>query len=295
MVNEETLPLKRQYGPYVCYRIIGMGESNIVYRAKHTETDERFAVRVIRLTSHEKSETIIEECMEELQSLKLIESEYLVPTLNFGAEGHTLYIAMKDMRGETLMHRQKAFPNLLPSLGEVGAVLERLSLALDQIHHLGMIHGQLEPRNILFDEDGKAYLGDVGLARLLKIIFKLGSSNSFTMSKYSAPEVWLGERPSPASDQYALACIIYQMITGRPPFEGNSVFDLMIRHRDEIIELPHYHRENVPVALTMPLLRALAKQADQRFPKAIKFHEEYMQSIRGFEGKSTDYFTKPIY
>jgi len=293
--NEETLPLKRQYGPYMCYRIIGMGESNIVYRAKHTDTKQSFALRVIRLTSHENTESIIEECMEELESLKLIESDYIVPTLDFGTEQHSLYIAMRDMRGETLMHRQKAFPTLQPSLGEVGDVLERLSLALDQVHLLGMIHGQLEPRNILFDEEGKAYLGDVGLARLLKIIFKLGSSNSFTMSKYSAPEVWVGERPSPASDQYALACIVYQMITGKPPFEGNSVFDLMIRHRDDIIELPHYHRENVPVALTMPLLRALAKQPDQRFPKAIKFHEEYTQAIRGFEGKSSDYFTKNIY
>jgi len=294
MVDDKTLPLKREYGPYLCYQIIGMGENSIVYRARHKDTREKVAVRIIRLAATEETPAIIDECTEELEALQAVESDYIVPILDYGTDAHSLYIAMGDMQGETLMHRRKAMPDDLPSLAETAAVLERIAMGLDEVHLLGMIHGQLEPRNILFDAEGNAYLGDVGLSRLMKIIFKLGASNSFTMSKYSAPEVWEGERPRPASDQYSLACIAYELITGRPPFSGSSVFDLMMQHREEIIELPHYIRDNVPVALTMPLLHAMAKQPEQRYANVQAFHQEFRRAIRGYEGDATDYFTKPV-
>lgn len=294
MVDDKTLPLKREYGPYLCYQIIGMGENSIVYRARHRKTREKFAVRVVRITATDEAESIIADCKEELKALQAVESEYIVPIKDFGTDAYSLYIAMGDMQGETLMHRRKEFPDDLPSLAETAEMLHRIAIALDEIHLLGMIHGQLEPRNILFDAEGKAYLGDVGLSRLLKIIFKLGASNSFTMSKYSAPEVWEGERPRPASDQYSLACIAYELVTGRPPFVGSSVFDLMMQHREDIIELPHYVRGNLPVALTMPLLHAMAKNPEQRYSNVQYFYKEFLQSIKGYEGEATNYFTKPV-
>jgi serine/threonine protein kinase len=179
----------------------------------------------------------------------------------------------------------------LPSPGEVVEMLERVADALDGLHSEDMVHGQVEPRNIMFDEHGLAYLADIGLTRLLKIIYSLDATNSFNTNKYTAPELWDGQRPLPATDQYSLACIAYELITGRPPFDAPTIFGLMKQHTDDVVLPPHYVRDGIPADLALPFWQAMAKPPERRYHNIYAFVEEVRQAVADKEGSPTGFFT----
>ena len=138
---------------------------------------------------------------------------------------------MDILNGGTLEQRMKTRMSdennkVLPTIADVLHMTERLAIALDALHQLNMVHGQIQPHSIMFDDRGNAFLTEIGLTRIMKIIYNLDTTNSFNMTRYSAPELWNGERPSPSTDQYALACIVYQLLTGKVPFDGPSIYAL---------------------------------------------------------------------
>ncbi|MGB1288682.1 MAG: protein kinase domain-containing protein, partial [Aggregatilineales bacterium] len=207
--NDATRPMQRRFGPYVCGKLMGMSPNSAVYIAHHQEqADAKVILRVMTVVQHDV-QAAIAECKDELMAFAALENPYIVPILDYGADKSVIYIATRLMAGASLADRLKkrASRDILPAPDEIVNMGRTLAEALDYIHDAGMIHGQVEPHNILFDEDGVAYLSDIGLTRLLKIIFRLDASNSFTTSPYSAPELWDGLRPQPETDLYAVACI----------------------------------------------------------------------------------------
>lgn len=286
-------------GPYTCLRAMGSSTSsnNAVYAALHQGTGRLVALRALTVR-HENQQTALEACRTELQRFAAFPIPNIVPIDDYGIDGSMLYIAMRLMKGGSLHDRLKKRQSRieggqelsLPSPGEVIAVIDRLAEALDSLHAHGMVHGQVDPRNILFDDSGLAYLADVGLTRLLKIIYSLETTNSFGTTKYTAPEIWDGQRSSPATDQYALACIAYELMTGKPPFEAPTIFGLMQQHKDEVTLPPHYIRRGLPTDLAIPFWQALAKLPDKRFGSLRAFVDDLRVSTNGNEGTATGFF-----
>ena len=182
----------------------------------------------------------------------------------------------------------------MPSLGEILEFARLIGNALDYLHGMGISHGSIEPRNILFNANHEVFLADVGLARLLKILFSLENTGSFWTGKYTAPEVWDGERITPSSDLYSLACVLYHLVTGRAPFDGKTIFDQLEQHKNAIATPPHYIREGVPFALTMFFLTATAKTPPERFRTIQEFIYEFGSAIAGDEGEATTFFNVPV-
>lgn len=284
-------PVNRIFGPYQCTYLFGGSSNSSVYRARHTKTGTEVALRIMNIDS--KSEEKLADCLEELTSIQKVKNPYLIPIEDFGSENNVLYIAMRLMQGASLESRFQQRTNkdgLVPSLGETTHLLRRIANALDTIHEMGVVHAQIAPRNILFDEAGEAYLADTGMTRLFKLLFSLHTTSSFSTGNYSSPEQWSGERPGPSSDIYSLGCVVYQLVTGQLPFMAPSIFALMQMHLNDMPDLPHRIREGVPGSLTMIIIRALAKQPEARYQTAREFYEAFARAIEGHEGSPTDFF-----
>jgi serine/threonine-protein kinase len=132
-----------------------------------------------------------------------------------------------------------------------------LAFALDYAHTQGVIHGDIQPGNVLFDDRKNAYLSDFG-------------SPSGT-PHFMAPEVWRGEPPTPASDQYAFGVLAYLLLTGRYPFEGPSRSALKEQHLNKFPILPSYYRPSLREGADDAVIRVLEKAPDDRFPDVAAF------------------------
>ena len=297
-MGDNHYPLRQTFGPYTCLSSLGMGTNHTTYYAVNAITGRTVALQVIPITQI-NPEAVIADAKIQLARFVTLEAPNIVPIEDVGSQGDHLYIANRVMRGGSLLERLRQYLQdplgwPLPSLGEVAELIRRLAAALDKIHAQGIVHGQIDPRNILLDEAGQVYLADTGLARLTKILYGLDSTNSLNMNDYSAPELWDGQRPSPASDQYSLACIVYELITGQPPFSSTTIYDLMRKHMNDVVLPPHYLRKHLPQDLALVFWQALAKPPEKRFGSVQEFYVDFAEAISGQEGERGTFFTKPL-
>jgi serine/threonine protein kinase, bacterial len=296
-MDDLKAPISRKFGPYITLKLIGTGGQSAVYTAMHETTGRMVALRIMSITDNDISEAL-NNCKDVLTELRILDIPHAVMIEDFGNVEAVLYIAMSVMTGGTLLDRmkQRHFFNAeqsasLPSPLEVLDLVERMAIALDALHGIGMVHGQIEPRSIMFNNKGEAHLSDIGMTRMMKFIYKLDATNSFNMTKYSAPELWEGKRPSPATDQYAFACIVYELLTGKAPFDAPSIFGLMQAHANDVAAPPHYVREGLPSSLAMIFWQALAKPVDRRYPTLMSFYDDLRESLEQHQSKETGFFT----
>lgn len=298
--------VNKKYGDYRCVALLDKAHDSALYHALNIKTGKMFTLRVVTLRKDAHRQINLEEAhtliRHELEGIMRLQHETMVSVLDFGIDENTLYMVLPMMRGNSLHNRLEA-RNItaqntegLPSLGQIAQLVRRVAEALQALHQATVVHGQVEPRAILFDEEGMSYLADVGLIRLQKIIFQLNNTNSFSLTRYSAPELWEGSKPQPASDQYALACIAYELITGRAPFESPTLFGLMKSHVNDAVMPPHYVRRDMklPTELAMVFWQALAKPIDRRFLQVGDFGREFERVVQGYEGEPSDFFTFPL-
>jgi serine/threonine protein kinase, bacterial len=296
-MDDLQAPISRKFGPYITLKLIGTGGQSAVYNAMHETTGRMVALRIMSISDNNISEAL-NNCKDVLAELRILDIPNAVMIEDFGNIEAVLYIAMSVMTGGTLLERmrQRHFFSAeehptLPSPLEVLELVERMAVALDSLHSIGMVHGQVEPRSIMFNNRGEAFLSDIGMTRMVKFIYKLDATNSFNMTKYSAPELWEGKRPSPATDQYAFACIVYELLTGKAPFDAPSIFGLMQAHANDVAAPPHYVREGLPSSLAMIFWQALAKPVDRRYPRLIDFYDDLRESLYQHDSKATGFFT----
>lgn len=291
----QELPFNLVYGDYVCTHIIAGDSDGAVYKAHHTKQPETaFAVRTLQLPTQRINQDTITVCNDHMMLVKAVSAPHLVPILEYGNQEHEYYIVMPYIEGvslRTLIKRTDRKPSSMPSFGEILDFARTMAEALDGIHQAGLTHGAIEPRNILVDEHQTLHLNDFGLAKLTKIAYSLMATGSLWTGKYTAPEVWDGERNTPASDQYSLACVMYLLLTGRAPFQAKSIYDMMEKHQNAIITPPHYVRRDAPSSLLMFFLTATAKRPAERYRTLQEMIAEFENAIRGNEGEPTEFFT----
>ncbi|MEM9951263.1 MAG: serine/threonine-protein kinase [Chloroflexota bacterium] len=284
-----------QFGAYITLKAIGDSSHGATYVAMHQTTGKMVALRILTVT-HRNVAQAIDDCLKVLDDIANLKLPNAVQILDFGTEGDVLYIAMTVLNGGTLHQRIEqrivnATPPQFPSPDDILKTTERLAVALDALHQMGMVHGQIQPHNILFNEQGEAFLTDIGLTRIFKIVYNLDSTNSFNMTRYSPPELWSGERPNSATDQYALACIVYQLFTGRVPFDGKSIFQLMEAHKNNVAVPPHYIRKGLPSDLETVFWQALAKMPEHRYLNLRSFYLDLQRCFADYPSQTTDFFT----
>lgn len=303
----EEKRIDRQYGAYRCIRILEVTADTSLYHALNTKTGNTVSLRVFNLrrdSRHpEKLEMMRAECLQEIEIFRKIMHPHLTPILDAGSLPNIVYYTLPLYRGGTLYKRlepneareREDLPLKLPSISETVTLVTQVAAALQAVHDHGLVHGQIEPRAIML-EKSQAYVSEVGMMKLQKILFSLDTTNSFSVTRYSAPELWNAQRPLPASDQYALACVAYELLTGRAPFEAPNILALMRSHMDEAVLPPSMVRPDLklPTELSLVFWQALAKPVDGRFDTVKAFADAFARALAGQPVTTTDFFTASL-
>lgn len=297
-----TSDLLKTYGPYKATYMLDGTADMALYHAMHTQSGRTVLLRVLSVRKGLNDPAVkqaMAQCVDEIGLLARIQHPNLLSVIDYGVDGKYIYIAYPSLSGQHLaamLYGPNANPEApltrLPSLGETARLLSEIGAALQTLHDADQVHGQLEPRNIFIEGD-TTYLADAGLLRLQKYIFQLETTGSFSMTRYSAPEVWQADRAIPASDQYALACLAYELVTGLAPFESPNILGLMNAHLNDMPAPPSRIRPdlNLPVELGFVFWQALAKAPEDRFPSVMAFVDAFVQTIRSRKGAPSTFFT----
>jgi hypothetical protein len=269
-------------GRYRVLRELGRGRGAAVFQGRDPDSGKQVAIKVFfaRLTGGEDFAARFEETLGALQRL---EHPYLVPVLDHGLETseddggeQAYYVVTQYMPGGSLAERLDGRALLL---AEVVPILQRLAEALDAAHTAGLVHGGVNPDQVLFDIRNRAYLADLGLNALLRPPPATGTlplpgmpdSLPSGTPAYLSPEQIRGQALDGRADVYALGVILYEMLTGSQPFQADSTADLLRLHLEApvpALSASDLARLVLPPAFNHVMERALAKDRDERYPTA---------------------------
>lgn len=284
-------------GQYHLRELLGIGGMGAVYRAYQTNLKREVAIKVLP-TTLALQPGYVERFNREAETAAALEHPHIVPIYDYGTQRGTSYIVMRLFTGGTLAQRlaQRAGErNPLPSLGEISSLLNQLASALDYAHSMNVIHRDIKTSNVMFDNQGSAYLMDFGIARLMEATSSLtGTGLAMGTPSYMSPEQWRGDNLTAAADQYELGVLIYALVSGRLPFEAGTPYALMNKHINEQPTPLQSFRADVPEAVTTVLNRAMAKDPHQRFPTVTAFAKAFSSAIEGKHGESVGFFTFKI-
>ncbi|HUN05949.1 MAG TPA: protein kinase [Aggregatilineales bacterium] len=282
-----TQDLVHRFGQYEIRSILGMGGMGMVYGAYQPSLKREVAIKVLSNPATASADSA-ERFRREAEMAARLEHPHIVPVYDSGTTGVGVhYVVMRYLPGGSLndrleAHRKGEAP--LPSLTEVSTLLRQMASALDYAHKRGVIHRDIKPNNIMFDEIGNAYLVDFGIAKALTDAATAGGSMTKTGAfvgtpPYMPPELWRGEDWSAASDQYALGIVLYEMLTGKLPFDAGTIYELINQHLTLAPRPPHYVREELPEALTPVIERSLNKDQSARYPSVGALADAFQTAI----------------
>ncbi len=271
MPTGTTGPLPPAIGPYIITGKIGSGGMATVYRAYHPQDRREVALKVlaVRLADDEAARIRFE---REARALMQFSHPHILPVYDFGHDGDTPYLTMRLMSGRSLDDLLHGHALPLPL---VGRVTRQIASALDYAHARGIIHRDVKPENILLDEDNTPYLADFGVAYFAAYENqRLTTAGAFIGTvAYASPEQCEGKPLDRPSDIYSLAIMVFEMATGRLPFEGSSPLAVMKMHLHEPVPNPLAYNSGLPIDLYDVLSRGLAKLPEHRYTSAMKFSE----------------------
>ncbi|HEY1354511.1 MAG TPA: cellulose binding domain-containing protein [Ktedonobacteraceae bacterium] len=210
-----------------------------------------------------------DQALEEVRLLTYLEHPALLPVLDDGLYEQVLYMVSPYATGGSLRQRLSRTPGELLALKEALSILRQVGEALAFAHRQQVVHANLKPENILFQEDGRALLGDFLLPVLAKSEQASRLHSTFA-AFYMAPEQFHGVA-TPLSDQYALACLAYELLTGQPPFEAENLILLARLHATHRPVSPASLQPQRTQHVEQALLRALAKRPEKRYPDVQAF------------------------
>ena len=265
-------------GRYEIRKELGRGGMATVYHAYDPNFERDVAVKVLpRAFLHDPQFRVRFE--REAKTVAALEHAAIVPVYDFGEEDGQPYIVMRMMSGGDLAEKLKGGSL---SYQEAAKITERLAAGLDAAHNKGIVHRDMKPGNILFDQYDNAFLSDFGIARLTHGTHTLTGENIIGTPAYMSPEQVQGEKALDGrSDLYSLGIIFFQMLTGDTPYQATTPAKVMMMHiLDPVPDLATI-KPGVPAEIDLWLQKALAKDPDDRFVAAKEMEEALHAAVQG--------------
>ncbi|WP_306357700.1 MULTISPECIES: serine/threonine-protein kinase [unclassified Nocardia] len=262
------------FAGYVIERELGRGGMGSVYLAKHPRLPRMTALKLLNQEMFSDDE-IRARFIREADLVAQLDHPNIVTVYDRGAVDEQLWISMQFIDG---VNAANVDPGKLPPLRAVQIITETAK-ALDYAHGIGVLHRDVKPANILLARSGRAgaggervYLTDFGIARLRDDTGHLTQTGTVTATlAYASPEQLTGATLDGSSDQYSLACTLFQLLTGSVPFEGTSPAAVIRGHLQERPRLPSALRPDLPRAIDGVLARALSKRPQDRYRSCTEF------------------------
>ncbi|UCC38958.1 MAG: protein kinase [Candidatus Aminicenantes bacterium] len=256
---------------------LGKGGMGRVYKAIDTEIKENVAIKLLNpdISSDEK---IIERFRNELKTARKISHKNVCRMYHLSKDKEgTQYITMEFVPGEDLKSTIIRVGQL--SAGKAISIAKQVCEGLEEAHGLGVVHRDLKPQNIMVDREGNARIMDFGIARTLR---KKGITDAGVIigtPEYMSPEQVDEKEVGPPADIYSLGVILYEMVTGRVPFEGEKPLSIALKHKSEIVQEPKELNPHIPDDLNRLILKCLEKDSRSRYQSA----EELFSALTDIE------------
>ena len=255
-------------GRYELERKVGEGGMARIYLARDLRLNRRVAVKIPHL--HFLGEPdFLERFRHEAQAAAMLAHPNIVDVYDVGQDGDVHYIVMEYVEGtdlKTLINREAPL-----AIDRAVGLAEQIARGLQAAHRAGMVHRDIKPQNVIVTPDGQARITDFGVSKSHLSTALTETGVSFGTVDYLSPEQAQGRPATPQSDVYALGVVLYELLTGKLPFVGDSAVAVAMKHVTEPPPAPRRLNPNVPPGLEALVLRALAKEPAQRPSSAQEF------------------------
>jgi WD40 repeat protein/tRNA A-37 threonylcarbamoyl transferase component Bud32 len=267
---------------YELREMIGLGGFAAVYRAYQFVVEREVAIKVI-LAKHANAPDFIRRFEAEAQLIARLEHIHIVPLYDYWREPNNAYLVMRWLRGGSLFDLLQRQP--IWKMKDIVRLLDQIAAALTVAHRNNVIHQDLTPSNILFDDYKNAYLTDFGIAkRLSQEIEQPGKKPVFGTPTYMAPEQIARQTVTAQTDIYSLGIILYQLLTGTLPFDAPKVTEILQMQLNEPLPPLQSVRPDLPYTLSVVLLQATSKNPAMRYADAQSLANAFRLAVQGDEG-----------
>jgi serine/threonine-protein kinase len=263
------------FGRYQLIELLGRGGMGEVWRA-HDTTIERVVALKMLLPHYAKDPDFDKRFRREARTAARLDDPHVVPIYDVGEIDGRLYVTMRLIDGVDLDTLLRSGP-LDPQ--RAVHIIEQIAGALHAAHRAGLVHRDVKPSNILLADNDFAYLIDFGIARAAGDTKLTSEGSTIGTWAYMAPERFNTGESAPSSDIYALACVLYQCLTGELPFPGSTLEQVAVSHMVMPPPRPSQERNTIPTAMDSVIATGLAKQTTDRYPTAVEMAAAARQAI----------------
>ena len=263
--DEEITRLRQATGSrYRVIRRLGGGGMASVYMAEHAQLERPVVLKVLH--AHlAKDPEMLERFRREARAASQLVHPHIVPIFDAGESNGVLFTVMPYLPGGSFADR---IGRGMRPAAEVASVVAQAATALDYAHRRGIVHRDVKPDNVLFDEDGHAMVTDFGIAEARSHGRLTASGRAMGTPHYMSPEQAMGKLVDGRSDVYALGIVMYEALVGFPPFDGPDAFAVGYKQVHEPVVPPQQVNSEIPARLAGIVLQCLNKQASQRYARA---------------------------
>ena len=258
---------------------IGSGGMSTVYRAFDPTLERWVAIKLMHRDMSEDPDQL-ERFRREARAVARLNHPNVVTVIDFGEDDGTPYIVLEYVEGETLKQRIRRYGRL--PVAEAVAYAIEIGRALEAAHAERLVHRDVKPQNVLIDPEGRAKVTDFGIARSLETSGLTATGRVLGTTDYVAPEQALGRGVTEQSDVYSLGVVLYEMLTGEPPFKADSQVAVAMKHVKEPMPDVQRIRPEVSSALAAVLDRATAKETANRYASAAELGTD-LEQVLGIE------------
>ncbi len=257
---------------------LGKGGMGKVFRVEDKKIKEEIALKLIKPEIAADKKTI-ERFSNELKFARKIAHRNVCKMYDLGEEEGTYYITMEYVPGEDLKSFIKRSRQL--TVGTAISLAKQVSEGLSEAHRLGVVHRDLKPQNVMIDKEGNARIMDFGVARSMTGKGITGAGVMIGTPEYMSPEQVEGKDADQRSDIYSLGIIMYEMLTGRVPFEADTAFAIGVKQKSESPKDPREFNSQIPEDLSRVILKCLEKDKEKRFQSAGEVRSELSNIEQG--------------
>ncbi|GAA0069437.1 hypothetical protein UT300003_09600 [Clostridium sardiniense] len=241
---------------------VGEGGMAIVYKARCNKLNRYVAVKILK-AEYSDNEEIVSKFKKEATAIAKLSDNNIVNVLDVGTQGDTNYIVMELVNGKTLKEVIEQFGKV--SYETAITIAIQVAKALDCAHKNNIIHRDIKPQNILVTEDGLVKVTDFGIAKSSDSATLTNTSTILGSAHYFSPEQAKGSFIDDRTDIYSLGVVMYEMLTGKVPFEADSPVTIALKHLQEQVVPPKELNSKIPESLNKVVLKCMEKDANKRY------------------------------
>jgi len=293
---DEELDLLRRItgGRYRIYRRLATGGMASVYAAKHVQLGRPVVIKVL-LAHLARDEEMRERFRREAEAAAQLLHPYICQILDYGQLESTVYLVMPYMAGGSLADRIVKGSTVGPH--QTAVIGSQVAVGLDYAHRHGVVHRDVKPDNILFDEDDNALITDFGIATARFHNRLTMTGRAMGTPHYMSPEQAMGKLVDGRSDIYSVGVLLYEMMVGFPPFDGADSYSIGYKHVHETAASPEVVDSRTPPALATITMKCLAKNPAERFQRGNEVADAligYLAQAPGPDGLRTAWLARRL-